>query len=385
MSRMVKALKVALCAVFFTTLLLPCLYLLGAKEDWIKLAGVENPTAVPALSLATFTNRQFQTAATEDFSKRFFLRKTCLKTALQIRDWLNFGQFHYGYNCSLLEGRDGVLFEKPYTAYHLERDRAADRAKYAKAISSVKAVDDFCRSIGADFVYLLVPDKSQVYPEYLPRWIGWLWDYSEHDIQAEMSRLCEEAGIKTFDGRRFLLEEKAKTDLWLFPPAGTHINALGNGLLAEALLKSLVARGRSNLKINPFLGVTPIQKEWSVDDDIGRLLNIWDTSHVDANPHYAPRFAQTNVTMNAGGAVLFGDCYRDQIAQIFKDAGLFAPDKIVRAKRKGQTAADFRHVIGDLKLVVMIYQSFNSGRLDGRDEEINAVLSALRAAREATR
>ena len=39
-------------------------------------------------------------------------------------------------------------------------------------------------------------------------------------------------------------------------------------------------------------------------------------------------------------------------------------------------------VVGDLKLFIMVFQSFNSGRLDERYEEIAHIFKALKQARE---
>ena len=101
-----------------------------------------------------------------------------------------------------------------------------------------------------------------------------------------------------------------------------------------------------------------------------------------SNPHYAPEF-NTNVVANAGSVIVLGDCYREQIAKIFKDAKLFDPKKIVQSKRHGgQKAKDFLGVVGDLKLVVMTFQSFNTDRLDEREKEIDNIFSSMREARK---
>ena len=52
------------------------------------------------------------------------------------------------------------------------------------------------------------------------------------------------------------------------------------------------------------------------------------------------------------------------------------------SKRKGQVAKDFRNVIADLRLVVMVYQSFNTDRLDEREKEIANIFEAMRMARK---
>ena len=104
---------------------------------------------------------------------------------------------------------------------------------------------------------------------------------------------------------------------------------------------------------------------------------------MERNVHFAPIFEQTNVTMNAGSVILMGDCYREQVAKIFQDARLFDPKKIVISKRHtGQKPEGFVPVVGELKLFIMVFQSFNSGRLDERYEEIDHIFKALKKARE---
>ena len=74
------------------------------------------------------------------------------------------------------------------------------------------------------------------------------------------------------------------------------------------------------------------------------------------------------------------------------DSGLFAKEKIKISKRKGQKPEDFKDIIGDLKLVVLTFQSFNSALLnDGENfrrapdydlyEELKSIFTALRTAK----
>ena len=73
----------------------------------------------------------------------------------------------------------------------------------------------------------------------------------------------------------------------------------------------------------------------------------------------------------------------EQVAKIFQDARLFDPKKIVISKRHtGQKPEGFVPIVGELKLFIMVFQSFNSGRLDERYEEIDHIFKALKKARE---
>lgn len=376
-----KKMKIAYFVLVAILLAVPSLHFMGAREKWVDLAGWEKRADIVPLSFVSYTNRAFQTSFTENFSKSFFLRKTFLKTALQIRDFLNLRMFHYGYNSSVMEGRDGVLFEKPYLKFHLQADRSGDTNKYASVMGVLKEMDAFCRSIGADFVFLPMPDKPQVYEEYLPIWLDWFFDYSNYDTQSKLENVCRANGIKVFESGKYLLSRKKEWKTWVYPPGGTHFNAYGAGLVYEGFAGFAKTNLENRLAFNGFLGVRRVEPIWSVDDDISRLLNTWYNPRLRSNPHYAPEFDTKDVA-NEGSAIILGDCYREQIVKIFQDAKLFAGKKIVPSKRKGQAAKDFRDVIADLKLVVMVYQSFNTDRLDERETEIASIFAAMRGARE---
>ena len=377
---MKRTLKVLYVTVLLAALAAPSLVFFGAKESWHNLYGVEAKPKVPEFSCTNLANRAFQDAFTENFAKTFFLRKTFFTTAMQLRDWANFGKFHYGYHFSIADGEEGVLMEKPYMRFHLDF-KGFDKAKYAKVIAKLKELDGFCQSIGADFAFLAWPDKAQAYPEYLPRWYHWFWNYRNHDVQADMAALLQENGLKAMDAGVRMRQLKRDDGRWLYPPGGTHLTALACGHVAEDLVKMLNAGGRSHLAINPFRNVVSSNGIWSVDDDISNLLNTWRNWHRETNVHYFPVFEKKGVVMNPGSAIVMGDCYRGQLSQIFAEAGLFEKKKIVQSQRKGQKAADFKNVIGDLKLVVLTHQSFNTGRLDERLEEIDSICQAMREAR----
>ena len=379
---MVKSMKIVYFVLIATLLVLPALYFFGAKEDWTKLYGWEKNTKVVPFTFASYTNRTYQTSFTEDFSKNFFMRKTFLRTSLEIWDVLNLRTFHHGYKCSIMDGRDGILFEKPYLKFHLEADRSGDTAKYASVMKKLKEVDAFCRSIGADFVFVPMADKPQAYPEYLPAWLDWFFDYSNYDTQGKLAALCRANGIKTFDASTYLISKKKEWKEWVYPPGGTHFNAYGMGFIYEGFAEFAATNLKHRLTFNRFVGAHRAEPVWCVDDDISNLMNVWYNPSLWNNPHYAPEFS-TNVVANAGSAIVLGDCYSEQIVKIFRDAKLFEPKKIVRAKRHGaQKAQDFRSIIADLRLVVMTYQSFNTDRLDEREKEIANIFEAMREARK---
>ena len=317
---MERFLKILFSAVFFALVALPTLCLFGVKEDFTSLYGYEKIAKTPELSLATFRSRGFQDAFSESYAKTFFLRKTFLKTAYQMREWMNLGQFHYGYAQSLYEGRDNVIFERAYSQFHLRCPRPGGKEKYREAVALLKDIDAWCTSIGADFVFVPVADKHQAYPEYLPRWHDWLWNYTNYDTQAELAAICREAGVKVFDASTYLIGMKPRWEHWTFAPSGHSYNAYGSGLIYQGFLDAFAKMKTVNRLVpNQFKGVCPKKEEWYKDDDLGSLLNIWYNPRLAANPHYEPLFAETNKVMNPGSAVFFGDCFRNNALRSRED------------------------------------------------------------------
>ena len=393
--------KIAYLVVFFAALALPALHFFGAKETWHRIYGAERVPDAPALTFKGFVDRSYQSTLTEHFSKAFFLRNTFFTTQRQISEFANFGLFHTaGYKGNkTIEGKAfdernvGVLFEDPYVKYHLRCVRNLKPEGFDRTLALLKDFDEFCRTNGMDFVFQSVPDKPQTYPDYLPSWLKWCWNYENYPIQTVVARAFNAHGIKTIDGLGFFNDLRKETKTWLYPPGGTHLTCLASARLAEEIVRRVNAAGRIHLDVNPLTDV--VEKPdaiWSVDNDISLLLNCWKNPHIDTNCHYFPVFKHEHKVMNEGSAFILGDCYREQMQKIFVDSGLFAKDKILISRRENQKPADFKNIIGDLKLVVLTFQSFNSALLnDGENhrrtpdydlyEELKTIFSALRAAK----
>ena len=396
-----RFLKVAYLVFFFTALALPSLHFLGAKETWRKIYGAERIPDLPALTFRGFVDRSYQSMLTEHFSKAFFLRNTFYTTQRQINEAANFGLFHpAGYKGNkTIEGKAfdargvGVIFEGPYLNYHLRCKRDLKPEGFDRTVALLKDFDEFCRMNGMDFVFQSVPDKPQTYPDYLPEWVKWSWNYENYPIQTLVAETFNARGVKTIDGLAYFNDLRKETKTWLYPPGGTHFTCLASARLAEEIVRRVNAAGRIRLDVNPLTDVVDKPDAiWSVDNDISLLLNTWKNPHVDTNCHYFPVFKHEHKVMNEGSVFILGDCYRDQMEKIFADSGLFAKDKILKSKRKGQKPEDFKNVIGDLKLVVLTFQSFNSALLnDGEThrrspdynlyEELKSIFTALREAK----
>ena len=373
---MMRLQKVVFLVIFFAALALPALHFLGVEESWHRIYGSERVPKAPDFTFKGFVDRSYQSTLTEHFSKAFLLRHTFYTTARQINEIANFGLFHAaGYAGGTIEGKPfdargvGVIFEDPYAKNHLLCKKPFKPERFAKSIALLKDFDAFCRTNGMDFVFQAVPDKLQAYPDYVPDWMKWVWNYENFPVQTHVAKLFNENGIKTIDGVTFFNDLRKETKLWLYPPGGTHMTCLASARLQSEIVRRVNAAGRIHLEDNPIVDVVERPDAiWSVDNDISLLLNTWYNPHVDTNCHYFPVFQKKGKkVLNAGSVFIIGDCYRDQMSQIFAESGLFAKEKIQTSRRVDQKPEHFARIIGDLKLVVLTFQSFNTGLL--RDDE----------------
>ena len=395
-----RVLKITYLCIFFVALAVPSLHFFGVKESWHKIYGAERTPSIPLLTFKSFADRSYQSTLTEHFSKAFFLRNTFYSTQRQINELANLGLSHpVGYKGKTIEGKVfdernvGIIFEEAYVQYHLRCARNLKPEGFDRTIALLKDFDEFCRTNGMDFVFQSVPDKPQTYADYLPAWLKLCWSYENHPIQPFVAKVFNEHGIKTIDGLGYFADLRKETTTWLYPPGGAHMTCFASARLTEEIVRRVNAAGRIRLDVNPLTGV--VEKPdaiWSVDNDISLLLNCWSNPHVDTNCHYFPVFKHDSKIMNEGSAFILGDCFREQMEKIFADSGLFAKDKIMISKRKDQKPEDFKKIIGDLKLVVLTFQSFNSALLnDGENyrrtpdydlyEELKSIFTALRTAK----
>ena len=395
-----RFLKIIYLVFFFAALAVPAFHFLGATESWHRIYGAERVPELPTMTFRGFVDRSYQSTLTEHFSKAFFLRNTFYSTQRQINEFANLGLSHpVGYKGKTIEGKVfdernvGIIFEEAYVQYHLRCVRNLKPEGFGKTIALLKDFDEFCRTNGMDFVFQSVPDKPQTYADYLPTWLRLCWGYENNPIQPLVAKIFNEQGIKTIDGLAYFENLRKETKTWLYPPGGAHMTCFASARLAEEIVRRVNAAGRIHLDVNPLTDV--VEKPdaiWSVDNDISLLLNCWRNPHVDTNCHYFPVFKHEKKVMNRGSVFILGDCFREQMEQIFADSGLFAKEKILISKRKDQKPGDFKNIIGDLKLVVLTFQSFNSALLnDGENyyrtpdydlyEELKSIFTALREAK----
>ena len=189
----------------------------------------------------------------------------------------------------VLLGRDHELLELPYAEDWCSRNIATWRPGALQWAASIRRMQDLVEARGHTFLYLLTPSKVAQYPGFLPQ------NYScpapladQTGLVPEWVGLLREAGVHLADTTATLAAARPDYPFALFPPGGTHWNAVGAALAMQRMLLELD-------RLRPAHGYAPFQFTWHMepratgsDVDLARLTNLF--SHPWAVPVPAVSF-----------------------------------------------------------------------------------------------
>ena len=213
-----------------------------------------------------------------------------------------------------------------------------------------------------DFVFVLAPDKINIYPEELPTWLNMIGELKSLNTQSELASVLQGQGIPTFDATAFLRIEKDRYVERLFPVAGVQWNALASGLVLEKLLKDFNESGSVYL-INPFLGVKKSDVVRNADDDLGRLLNLWYCDSLKKNIAYVPEYGNHRMPSNPGTLLLLGDSFVWQISRAAAASNTFPVKSQKVYDKRTPPKEELAAVSPNLKMVVLVFNPPNAWAL----------------------
>ncbi len=83
---------------------------------------------------------------------------------------------------------------------------------------------EYLKSVGVDYLFVVAPNKSSIYPEYLPDWMTKV--SPQTPLDQLMSYLKDRTDLNILDLRDALLSNKG-SDVLLYHPTDTHWNSMG--------------------------------------------------------------------------------------------------------------------------------------------------------------
>ncbi len=236
-----------------------------------KLAGVTRQLPLN-WSLSSLIDGSLQKAITERVTQALPIRPLLVRLNNELRFEL-FGELTLP---GVVRGANGHLIEQLYVDDYCGRteDMADTRAR--ATIPKLKDIQDYYRSRGAVFIYLITPSKVAHLPEYFVKpetcpstaaaRTGFIPKYAN---------LLKEAGIDVVDTATLIHSLKGKYEVELFPPGGSHWNDIG-GAQAATVIAEEINRQAGRVLAPPFTftytmsGVTQ-----GVDRELADLLNVF--------------------------------------------------------------------------------------------------------------
>lgn len=139
-----------------------------------------------------------------------------LKQSLMFfNNYLNYKVFHYSSNPSIICGRDGWLF---YNSSNIEGETINTISDYqgypdftaenkTTIINKLKRYRDICNQQNIPFHLMIIPNKEQVYEEYLPKGYGKI---TESARTPHLLKELQETNISVYYGKDTLMNAKTK-------------------------------------------------------------------------------------------------------------------------------------------------------------------------------
>ncbi|MGD8992212.1 MAG: hypothetical protein PVI00_12230, partial [Desulfobacterales bacterium] len=150
--------------------------------------------------------------------------------------WLDYHLFKMTDTAAVHVGRQGWLYSRNSISDF--RKQACDDLLLVHQLTlDLHAVDHLLSASGRRFVFMVAPNKSTIYPEYLgfiPT--GGPCGRSRYDLLLEAFARNPLENFVRLENRLLFCK---RNNRWLYNPAGTHWNALGAAVAAEAIAEQI--------------------------------------------------------------------------------------------------------------------------------------------------
>lgn len=220
------------------------LFLVFIGYYWIffPVTGGEGNTEREKRQLAEFP--QFKAAEYKTYSARLtdYLRDHIpfrYEVTSRYND-LMINTFHQPTDRGVILGKENWLFynsnaKDPDTNELLDYDGVSryTEEQMERVAAEVRAADEFCREHGAQMIFLIAPNKSSVYPQYMPDVYVQESDYSRMDQLYEY--LCENTEAIVLYPKRELRE--LSLEYKIFYANDTHWNGLGAYFATQMMME----------------------------------------------------------------------------------------------------------------------------------------------------
>lgn len=235
-----------------------------------KLSGVTRQLPLN-WSLSSLVDGSLQKAITERVTEALPIRPLLVRFNNELRFEL-FGELTLP---GVVRGAHGNLIEQFYLDDYCNRTEGMAETRARATIPKLKDVQDYYRSRGAVFIYLITPSKVAHLPEYFvkpetcPSTAA-----ARTEFVPKYTNLLKQAGINVLDTATLIHSLRGKYEVELFPQGGTHWNDIGGALAATAIAEK-INRQAGQVLAPPFTFTYTISGVTSgVDRELADVINV---------------------------------------------------------------------------------------------------------------
>lgn len=229
-----RACRTLLVAVFLTVISLPLAANLAGRDGADAVAENRQPTPFPRFDGSWNSLVSYGGGLSDWFDDHFGFRSALIR-------WHG-ESLLYGLGVSptptVVKGRDGWFFytdDESLTDYTKERPLQPEELDNWRAAAS--DARDWLRAQGIAYVFMVAPDKHQIYPEEVPSSIRPVGEKARMD---QVLTTLKEAGVATVDVRPAL--EQGKSRERLYHQTDTHWNDRGGLIAYQQLIDEVRAQ-----------------------------------------------------------------------------------------------------------------------------------------------
>lgn len=240
-----------------------------------KLGGAESTAANVPLSFETFWTEEWQRSIDKWWSRALGFRGIFIRSDNQLCLSL-FNELGSQNRQRVIVGKDDYLFEKGYITAYKNSVNDPQVGAIQSIVAGIRRSEDFLKSHGIPMIVLISPSKASVLPDKLPA--GTQPEGEPlRDYRAFVEEL-ERQGVTFFDGRKWLVENKANLLGPIFYRSGAHWSQESGCRVAAQVFSILQSKLQKPLRT---IACEPVKERVQArgqDADLLRLANIWTTA-----------------------------------------------------------------------------------------------------------
>ncbi len=279
----------------------------------------------PNFTLNSFINTAYQ----KDFEKYLSHRLPSLANLLVIKndlyDILNFGQYHAGYNGAVVQGRDGILFEKNY----LICSWGYTTTNKVKSIAEVAAeklavLQKLLARRGITLMLLMAPSKVDFFSENTP------WQYTARKGSFLGSSIAGPIYAKAMENQHVPFVDcyeplaRGGQGRLAFPDRGIHWSMYGAGMCLQELSSRLHELNQEKFPTVKVIGISRSSESRYSENDMAEQMNVWPPYKKGRNYYY---LADLNRISRPVSIVFYGDSFMQVLMENIRLSG-YSTDEI---------------------------------------------------------